>query len=73
MIGHKLPNKTKSATVAQPKLFHHLNNPEVSSGQRTYSPHTLAPPKHHASIVDVVGATVNILLETTKFIDPASW
>jgi hypothetical protein len=22
MIGHKLPNKTKSATVAEPKLFH---------------------------------------------------
>jgi hypothetical protein len=27
MIGHKLPNKTKSATVAAPKLFHQLNNP----------------------------------------------
>jgi hypothetical protein len=27
MIGHKLPNKTKSATVAEPKLFHQLNNP----------------------------------------------
>jgi hypothetical protein len=27
MIGHKLPNKTKSATVAKPKLFHQLNNP----------------------------------------------
>jgi len=26
MIGHKLPNKTKSATVAEPKLFHQLNN-----------------------------------------------
>jgi hypothetical protein len=29
MIGHKLPNKTKSATVAEPKLFHQLNNPFV--------------------------------------------
>jgi hypothetical protein len=29
MIGHKLPNKTKSATVAEPKLFHQLNNPIV--------------------------------------------
>jgi hypothetical protein len=29
MIGHKLPNKTKSVTVAEPKLFHQLNNPEV--------------------------------------------
>jgi hypothetical protein len=27
MIGHKLPNKTKSATVAKSKLFHQLNNP----------------------------------------------
>jgi hypothetical protein len=27
MIGHKLPNKTKSATVAELKLFHQLNNP----------------------------------------------
>jgi deoxyadenosine/deoxycytidine kinase len=27
MIGHKLPNKTKSATVAEPKYFHHLNKP----------------------------------------------
>jgi hypothetical protein len=30
MIGHKLPNKTKSATVAEPKLFHQLNNPSFS-------------------------------------------
>jgi hypothetical protein len=29
MIGHKLPNKTKSATVTEPKLFHQLNNPLV--------------------------------------------
>jgi hypothetical protein len=29
MIGHKLPNKTKSATVAEPKFFHQLNNPLV--------------------------------------------
>jgi hypothetical protein len=28
MIGHKLPNKTKSATVAEPKPFHQLNNPQ---------------------------------------------
>jgi hypothetical protein len=28
MIEHKLPNKTKSATVAEPKLFHQLNNPK---------------------------------------------
>jgi hypothetical protein len=26
MIRHKLPNKTKNATVAEPKLFHHLND-----------------------------------------------
>jgi hypothetical protein len=26
MIGHKLSNKTKNATVAKPKLFHQLNN-----------------------------------------------
>jgi hypothetical protein len=25
MIGHKLPNKTKNATVVKPKLFHQLN------------------------------------------------
>jgi hypothetical protein len=25
MIGHKLPNKTKSVTVAEPKTFHQLN------------------------------------------------
>jgi hypothetical protein len=31
MIGHKLPNKTKSATVAEPKLFHQLNNPYMGS------------------------------------------
>jgi hypothetical protein len=30
MIGYKLPNKTKSATVAEHKLFHQLNNPLVS-------------------------------------------
>jgi hypothetical protein len=29
MIGHKLPNKTKSATVAEPNLFHPLNNPDM--------------------------------------------
>jgi hypothetical protein len=27
MIRHKLPNKTENATVAEPKLFHQLNNP----------------------------------------------
>jgi hypothetical protein len=27
MIEHKLSNKTKSATVVEPKLFHQLNNP----------------------------------------------
>jgi hypothetical protein len=31
MIRHKLPNKTKSATVAEPKLFHQLNNLLVSA------------------------------------------
>jgi hypothetical protein len=30
MIGHKLPNKTKSATIAEPKLFHQLNNPKIA-------------------------------------------
>jgi hypothetical protein len=30
MIGHKLPNKTKNVTVAEPKLFHQLNNPVIS-------------------------------------------
>jgi hypothetical protein len=29
MIGYKLPNKTKSATVTEPKLFHQLNNSTV--------------------------------------------
>jgi hypothetical protein len=29
MIEHKLPNKTKSATVAEPKLFHQLNKPAI--------------------------------------------
>jgi hypothetical protein len=29
MIGHKLPNKTKSATVAEPKEFPQLNRPLV--------------------------------------------
>jgi hypothetical protein len=29
MIGHKLPNKTKSATVAEPKLFRQLNQPLI--------------------------------------------
>jgi hypothetical protein len=29
MMGHKVPNKTKSATVAEPKLFHQLNNPDI--------------------------------------------
>jgi hypothetical protein len=29
MIGHKLPNKTKSATVAEPKHFHQLNPPKT--------------------------------------------
>jgi hypothetical protein len=29
MIEHKLPNKTKSATVAEPKLFHQLNKPVI--------------------------------------------
>jgi hypothetical protein len=28
MIGHKLPNKTKSATVAEAKLFPQLNTPK---------------------------------------------
>jgi hypothetical protein len=37
MIGHKLPNKTKNATVAEPKLFHQLNNPFI------YNPHRLHP------------------------------
>jgi hypothetical protein len=27
MIGHKLPNKTKSTTIAESKLFRKLNNP----------------------------------------------
>jgi hypothetical protein len=27
MIKHKLSNKTKNATVAEPKLFHQLNKP----------------------------------------------
>jgi hypothetical protein len=27
MIEQKLPNKTKSATITEPKLFHQLNNP----------------------------------------------
>jgi hypothetical protein len=31
MIGHKLLNKMKSATVAEPKLFHQLNNPLKSA------------------------------------------
>jgi hypothetical protein len=34
MIGHKLPNKTKSAIVAEPKLFHQLNNPDVPPKER---------------------------------------
>jgi hypothetical protein len=29
MIGHKLSNKTKSATVAESKLFHQQNKPQV--------------------------------------------
>jgi hypothetical protein len=33
MIGHKLPNKTKSAIVAELKLFHQLNNPLLQPGQ----------------------------------------
>jgi hypothetical protein len=28
MIRHKLPNKTKNATVAESKLFHQLNKPK---------------------------------------------
>jgi hypothetical protein len=32
MIRHKLPNKTKNATVAEPKLFHQLNNPKDAHG-----------------------------------------
>jgi hypothetical protein len=32
MIEHKLPNKTKSVTVAEPKLFHQLNNPKEEEG-----------------------------------------
>jgi hypothetical protein len=31
MIEHKLSNKTKSATVAEPKLFHQLNNTYMDS------------------------------------------
>jgi hypothetical protein len=31
MIRHKLPNKTKNATVAEPKLFHQLNKPKVKA------------------------------------------
>jgi hypothetical protein len=30
MIGQKLLNKTKNATVAEPKLFHQLTNPNVA-------------------------------------------
>jgi len=30
MIGHKLTNIMKSATVAEPKLFQQLNNPFAS-------------------------------------------
>jgi hypothetical protein len=35
MIGHKLPNKTKSATVAELKLFHQLNNPLTNTKKIT--------------------------------------
>jgi hypothetical protein len=39
MIGHKLPNKTKSTTVAEPKLFHQLNNPLVNyTEEEMYEP-----------------------------------
>jgi hypothetical protein len=39
MIRHKLPNKMKSATVAEPKLFHQLNNPKAvfSSSKKYYA------------------------------------
>jgi hypothetical protein len=33
MIGHKLPNKTKNATVAEPKFFHQLNKPLIDVGE----------------------------------------
>jgi hypothetical protein len=32
MIGHKLPNKTKSGTVAEPKKFYQLNMPSDKVG-----------------------------------------
>jgi hypothetical protein len=34
MIGHKLPNKTKSVTVAEFKLFHQLNNPIIGENKK---------------------------------------
>jgi hypothetical protein len=37
MIEHKLSNKTKSATLTEPKLFHQLNNPYVRT-----TPHEMA-------------------------------
>jgi hypothetical protein len=51
MIGHKLPNKTKSATVAELKKFHQLNRPlaSSSSGTLTTQPHAAAPYGQHAS------------------------
>jgi hypothetical protein len=48
MIGHKLPNKTKSATVAEPKLFHQLNNPLVYKAPFGY--HVLKFNSHHINI-----------------------
>jgi hypothetical protein len=37
MIEHKLSNKTKSATVAEPKLFRQLNNSEMGMVPRLAS------------------------------------
>jgi hypothetical protein len=59
MIRHKLPNKTKSATVAEPKLFHQLNNPyaagAIMNKKENGGVSGSAPGRFHGSLSPVTG------------------
>jgi hypothetical protein len=53
MIEHNLPNKIKSATVTEPKLFHQLNNPTVHRGVATQVETAVTPVPPIAGVVVV--------------------
>jgi hypothetical protein len=55
MIRHKLPNKTKSATVVKPKLFHQLNKPSIHVIPLPSNTRGMHPNEPLNKLVDVKG------------------